>query len=480
MRKHHTFSSRSNAFCKLFIAATLLCLASCGDSEPAEQPQKELPTRYGHFSAPETQGLPAKALPGGATTLIDLNPETGHSLEIFSRPAANLGVAGRRQFAIGNSFFTNPWVPAPAATVNRDGLGPLFNARACQDCHIRDGRGHPPAAGDTAFRAAVIKIVQVDGGIDPVYGDELQLQSVHGVPAEATVTMHWEEHTVALPDGQTYELRQPRLEVNKWHYGKPEKPLQLSMRVAPAMIGLGLLESIPEADLRNGRMNRVPDLETGQQTLGRFGWKASEPNVRQQSLAAFRNDLGITSALFPNDNCQQPQSTCRQSPQGGIPELTDTIEQAVTFYSRHLAVPARRDLARPAVQAGEQIFHDIGCASCHQPDWKTAATSAAGVLGGQHIFPYTDLALHDMGEGLADGLTQYQAGPRDWRTPPLWGLRYSLPVAGTLAGFLHDGRARTLQEAILWHGGEAESAKQRWMALPRNDRNKLIRFLATL
>ncbi|HEY1076123.1 MAG TPA: di-heme oxidoredictase family protein, partial [Fontimonas sp.] len=330
------------------------------------------PPRTGHYAAPQTHDLPPQALPGGATTHISLKPGTHLSAEAYSQPASNLAPSQRGRFVLGNSFFTAPWVSAPASVSARDGLGPLFMAASCQDCHIRDGRGHLPQRAGEPFRAAVLRMALPDGGAHPIYGSHLQLAALPGVLPEASVRVEWIEQVETLPDGTDVSLRRPRLQFDRWHYGAPGA-FVVSARVAPSMIGLGLLEAIPQADIerlaqRNGgRMNRRSAEGEG----GRFGWKATQVSVEQQVMDAFVNDIGITSAQFPRETCTAVQTVCAAQASGGAPELEPQLADAVVFYARHLAVPARRDHDRPEVIEGEQLFHALGCASCHQPDWTT-------------------------------------------------------------------------------------------------------------
>jgi CxxC motif-containing protein (DUF1111 family) len=458
--------------------AFALALAACGDSQPTSRT-----SRVGHYETPVTHGLPDKARPGGATTFVSLKPGTALSADAFSQPAANLTSSRRGLFAVGNSFFTSPWVSAPASVVARDGLGPLYTAAACQDCHIRDGRGHLPPSADQPVRAAVVRIARADGSPDPVYGSHLQVAALPGLAPEARVRVRWLSETRLLPDGVSVELRRPTFLVDRWAYGPPAPDLVISMRIAPPMIGLGLLEAIPEEALTSahgGRFNRVHAQSDNQTTIGRFGWKASQPDVHQQTLDALLNDLGITSSMFRQGPCTKAQRACSERPSGGDPELEPAVEEALVFYARHLAVPARRDHERPEVIEGERLFERIGCANCHQPRWNTGVIEARPELSNQIIYPYTDLQLHDMGPDLADGIHEHGAGGSDWRTPPLWGLGHTHTVSGAGAGFLHDGRARDLAEAILWHGGEAAASRDAWAGLSAVERRKVIRFLASL
>ena len=258
------------------------------------------------------------------------------------------------------------------------------------------------------------------------------------------------------------------------------------------MIGLGLLEAIPEqailanadpddrdGDGVSGRANRVWDHASQSTRLGRFGWKAGQPSLDQQNADAFFNDMGLTTTLLAGSSCSASQTDCLTQPHGGAPEVSDNILAQVLFYTRNLGVPARRRVDDPQVLAGKGLFHQAGCQSCHTPKFTTAADAAEPELSGQVIRPYSDLLLHDMGAGLADNRPEFQASGREWRTPPLWGIGLTETVNGHTR-FLHDGRARNLLEAILWHGGEAEGARQKVMAFDAGERAALLAFLESL
>lgn len=422
----------------------------------------------------------------------------------YSQPAANLSLARRGEFFAGNSFFTNAWVAAPASTSARDGLGPLFNTSTCQSCHLKDGRGRPPLDGED-MTSMLVRISLPDElsedshrlgrlGVvpEPVYGTQIQNRAVPGVPAEARVVLDWREHTGVLPDGSRYGLRTPDLRVTATAYGPLHEAARLSARVAPPVIGMGLLELIPEADLlahedphdRNGdgisgRGNRVWDVEQGGTSLGRFGWKAGQPTVRQQVAAAFAGDLGITSSLYPEESCSSAQAACLDAPRGGRPEIDDEVLDLVVFYVKTLGVPGRRSINNVAVRNGEALFRDVGCASCHVESHRTGDDTRFPELSGQEIHPYTDLLLHDMGSGLADGRSEFAADGREWRTPPLWGIGL-LQYVSRHTFLLHDGRARTVEEAILWHGGEAEAARAAYASLSAGQREQILFFLSSL
>ncbi|WP_397380023.1 di-heme oxidoredictase family protein [Pseudomonas sp.] len=445
-----------------------------------------------------TQAEPGEALSAGTATVNQFDQNA------FSLPSANLPPSRRLDFSVGNSFFRNPWVTAPATTTARDGLGPLFNTNGCQNCHIKDGRGHPPAA-DALSSVSMLVRLSIPAGpehaaiierlgvlAEPTYGGQLQDMANPGVAPEGKVRVSYSSERVTFADGLEVELRKPTLEITQLGYGALHPETQFSVRIAPPMIGLGLLEAIPEAailanadpdDLNgdgiSGRANQVWDHAQQRTTLGRFGWKAGQPTLNQQNTDAFANDMGLTSTLIAHDNCTTVQTDCLQAPHGGEPEVSDNILATVLFYTRNLAVPARRDVDAPEVIAGKNLFHQAGCQSCHTPQFTTAADAAEAELANQVIRPYSDLLLHDMGEGLADNRPEFLATGREWRTAPLWGIGLTETVNGHTQ-FLHDGRARNLLEAILWHGGEAEAAKQTVLTFNADERSALLAFLNSL
>jgi CxxC motif-containing protein (DUF1111 family) len=267
-------------------------------------------------------------------------------------------------------------------------------------------------------------------------------------------------------------LRRPVIELRDLQFGALEEGTLLSLRMAPPLAGVGTLEAIGEhlplartAGEGQGRANAVWDYAARRIARGRFGWKANQPSLRQQIASALLNDLGVTSDLFPEENCPAAQRACRAFPRSGAPEAKPEQIDAIEFYLRLLPPPVRLDTRDPQVHAGERLFDAAGCGSCHVPEMPGAESTT---------HPYTDLLLHDMGEGLADGRPDFDAGPRDWRTPPLWG------IGGDAGPFLHDGRARTLAEAILWHGGEAHPARERFRTMTADDRAALLAFLHSL
>lgn len=429
--------------------------------------------------------------------------------DAFSQPSANMAFEKELEFKVGNGLFKKIWVSSPASTKASDGLGPLYNARSCQRCHIKDGRGHPPETNDENAVSMFLRI-SVPGGethgipgyhatqAHPVYGGQMQDFALAGMATEYRLSVAYEEIEVALSDGETATLRAPTYQVAQPGYGPLGEDAMLSPRVAPQMIGLGLLEAIPAQDILaaadpedengdgiSGRPNIVWSTEFGQAMLGRFGLKAGMATVHEQSATAFSGDIGISTPLFPDPwgDCSPDQNQCRGAVHGDGDARGFEVDQGgmdlVTFYSRNLGVPARRGVDDPTVLKGKQVFYDTGCIACHRPKYVTHRLTSQPEQSFQLIWPYTDLLLHDMGEGLADNRPEAVATGREWRTPPLWGIGLTQQVSGHTY-FLHDGRARNLLEAILWHGGEAEAQRDAVVEMSAADRAALIAFLESL
>ena len=427
---------------------------------------------------------------GGRQTVADT------SRLAFSYPMPGLTRAQRETFAVGNNFFADNWVMAPSSTSARDGLGPTFNARSCGACHDQDGRGRPPLRSDEPFLSMLVRL-SVTGSAengaplpDPHYGGQLQPFGITGIPGEGTPSLIWEETTATYPDGATAMLVSPELTISDLHHGPLSSGLLTSLRVAPAMTGLGLLEAISESTLRasedpndldgdgiSGRIHWVMDTG-GEMQIGRFGWKAAEPSVRDQSAGAFLGDMGITTSLHPANNCPEGQTACQESYFDGMPDASDAVLDAIVFYSRTLAVPQMRNSREPDVMRGSELFDQVGCSNCHVRRIETGNSDIVA-LNHQSIQPFTDMLLHDMGEGLADGRPDHDASGAEWRTAPLWGIGL-VEVVNRHTRFLHDGRARNLEEAVLWHGGEAENAKRSFTQLSSADRARLLRFVGSL
>ena len=426
---------------------------------------------------------------GGETTAFS---EGANAFELSAR---NLPNDIRRTFEVGDSFFNQNWVTAPASTEARDGLGPTHNALSCSSCHSHDGRGKPPDHPDDPERGLLLRL-SIPGPTGPVdeprYGGQLQDRAILGVPPEGRIVVAYEERPGQYPDGAAYSLRQPVYGIQELAFGPLHPDVMISPRVAPAVIGMGLLEAIPEATILaisdpedangdgiSGRPNYVSDVKTGKLALGRFGWKANQPTVEQQAAGAFLGDIGITSSLFPDENCPEGQEACREAPNGGMPEVSDERLDDITIYTQTLAVPAMRNAEDEQVQQGARLFVQTQCAACHTPRHTTGDAHPLEPLRNQVIFPYSDLLLHDMGEGLADHRPDGLASGTEWRTPPLWGIGL-VETVNKHTMFLHDGRARSLEEAILWHGGEAEESRLQFMALTKDERDALIRFLESI
>ena len=457
------------------------------------------------FTKPE----PQEGRPGGATT-----HHKKFNKNAFSHASANMSFEREINFKVGNGFFKRLWVTAPASTQASDGLGPLYNARSCQRCHLKDGRGHPPNGTDDNAVSMFLRLSippqndeqrkllaehRVNNIPDPNYGTQLQDFAIAGQVIEGRMQISYEEIPVELAGGEVVSLRKPAYSVTNLGYGPLHPEAQRSPRIAPQMIGLGLLEAIDEQDILaladpddanddaiSGRPNRVWSSSEKRVMLGRFGLKAGAASVDEQSQGAFAGDIGISTVLHPGGygECTEKQEACRKAPTGNSPQYNNLeAEQRVTdlvaFYSRNLAVPARRDHADPQVLAGKKLFYDIGCIACHNPKFVTRSEGVEPEQAGQLIWPYTDMLLHDMGEGLADNRPEGVANGREWRTAPLWGIGLT-PVVNGHSYYLHDGRARSLLEAILWHGGEATKQREAVRQLSKPEREALLRFVASL
>lgn len=429
-------------------------------------------------------------------------------LNAFSFPAANITDEERTRFAIGNSFFRRNWVEAPSSTTARDGLGPHFIARSCGGCHVQDGRGAPPDFHNGLHDQPVALLMRLSipgvgphGGVvpDPVYGDQLNNAAISGVKPEGQVRIRYNKIQGQFKDGSTYELLKPQYHLQQLAYGPLSKGIMVSPRIAPQMIGMGLLEAIPASEIEKnalnqaqaggpirGQVNRVWDEPSQQMVVGRFGWKANVGSIAHQTAGAFVGDMGITSPIFPREACTPKQKDCLKAPHGGHGEETEIDQKTfndVVFYEAVLAPPARRGPDDAQVVRGEKLFHDAQCAVCHRPSYVTGSNNfpplSSPALNGQAITPYTDLLLHDMGHGLADGRPDFLANGRQWKTPPLWGIGLIKDV-NDHQRLLHDGRARGVMEAILWHDGEAHASREQVKSWSKADRDALVKFVESL
>ena len=463
---------------------------------------------------------PAEEKAGGDTTVYEVGRNA------FSFPAANLDEAGRTIFAIGNSFFRRNWVEAPSSTTARDGLGPHFLARSCGGCHVQDGRGAPPNALKNGLATEQpiallfrLSVMGADGKPkpEPTYGHQFTVAATQDVQAEGKVRIRYTEVPGRFADGSRYSLRKPAYSFTSLGYGPMDAKTMVSPRIAPQMIGMGLLEAIDERDILanaaaqaarqdgiRGMPNRVFDVYANREVIGRFGWKANAGSVAHQTASAFNGDIGITSEHFPEEECMPKQADCRAAPRGNSAilataapaasaataaragtaakgtsvEIDNATLEKVIAYTATLAVPARRDFNGVDVRRGQALFTQAQCAVCHRPGYTTGA-SRFPALAQQKIHPYTDLLLHDMGPGLADGRPDEKANGQQWRTPPLWGIGL-VPDVNDHSFLLHDGRARNTLEAILWHGGEAEASRQQVLKMKRDERDALVKFVNSL
>ncbi|MDX1784831.1 MAG: di-heme oxidoredictase family protein [Roseovarius sp.] len=500
--------------------SSLICAALWGSAAlagPLDEPHLDIvprtaaeAARIADVTAPATTfdaAAPFEEMSAGAAT-VRVRPNA----DAFSLPSGNVAFEDELTFKVGNGLFRKLWVSSPSSTLASDGLGPLFNARSCQRCHIKDGRGHPPEGPEDNAVSMFLRvsipgteadaIAEIEDYIaslpEPTYGTQLQDFSLPGIPAEYRLAFTYEEVAVPMSDGETASLRHPTYTATDLGYGPLHPRAMLSPRVAPQMIGLGLLEAIPAADILagadpedadgdgiSGRANIVWSVEFGQPMLGRFGHKAGNPTIREQSASAFVGDMGISNPLFPaaSGECTDLQADCMAAPHGDGDDRGFEIDaeglDLVTFYSRNLAVPKRREVDDPEVLRGKEVFYTTGCTACHTPSFVTHRLCNQPEQSFQLIWPYTDMLLHDMGEGLADHRPEARATGYEWRTPPLWGIGLTQQVSGHTY-FLHDGRARSLLEAVLWHGGEAQAARDNVVNMPKADRAALIRFLESL
>ena len=521
-----------SALCVLSLNA---CQPTDGTSENKNDPKTD--KQDNALSAERSQniealaGVPMQQLASFDPQEIKQGGDSGISItsaESYSKPSSNLTALRKGSFFIGNAFFQQPWVIAPASTDSRDGLGALFNVAACQSCHIKDGRGHAPMSSEDDADSLLIRLAMpatndeqrqqlqdslIEKVVHPMYGGQLQDRGIQGVPAEARIAVQWTDKPMTFSDGYVETLRAPTFNLTKPGYGTFDDEMMVSPRIALPMIGLGLLEQIPDADIKkqaiqannknndgiSGKFNWVMDPQTGKHALGRFGWKAGQTKLITQNQSAFNEDMGLTSNIRPHESCMPSQTACIKATTGadeqgnGKPpvEVNDEVVKFVEFYTRNLAVPHRRNADDKLVLAGKKRFYDMGCQSCHTPRYQLPKTDDDHLeQHGQVIYPYTDLLLHDMGDDLADrtiagklpakdAQVEFLANSYEWRTPALWGIGLAQTV-DPQATFLHDGRARTLMEAVLWHGGEAEKQRQKVLKLDKQGRAELNAFLKSL
>lgn len=474
--------------------ALMLCFTSCSK-----------------VSVPDFQ--PAEHSPAGGMTGKGLSDRS------FVQVGRNVDRKEELLFWTGFSLFRDPWVIAPSSTKDRDGLGPLFNTRSCISCHSSGGKGPSPVQGVSKPSALVIRFGSAEDGVfsDPVYGDQLQPRAVAithssiqpNLLGEAKLQLNYQEIYGEYADGTTYILRQPSYQLTDLAYGDLDKRTALSPRFSPVIYGVGLLDAISVQDLLSqediddtdedgisAKYNRVPvvpshhntadfhglvenDAVTGPKGVGRFGHKAKHPSLHQQVAAAFRDDIGITNTSFVSESCSTGQINCQAAAiivGDQSVEIPNKLLDLVTQFNQLMAVPPARNLGSFKAQQGRKLFYQLGCESCHTASYTTDATYPHDSLANQIIWPYTDLALHDMGPGLADNVSEYDANGREWRTPPLWGIGARKNIRSENL-YLHDGRAESVAAAILWHGGEAQRSQQNFIQLDQQQRNALLAFL---
>tara|TARA_B100000609_G_scaffold67579_2_gene53367 strand:+ start:3491 stop:4990 length:1500 start_codon:yes stop_codon:yes gene_type:complete len=451
------------------------------------------------------------------------------SATAYRNPLSNLREESEKKHLVGDRLFDKKF----SDDLNRPdyGLGPTYNHLSCIGCHAKDGRGALPivpttnpwtrlGTGAQIFLRISLKEDLKEtpsaennwGSPIPVPGFGLQLFHLGSFKLRADnpgsglaeVWMKYDFSKFTYPDGTQVELRKPIFQIRSpYDETTPgssrilAKDVQTSPRMTPPMIGLGLIEAIPKEDILNlakrdlsawgihGKPNWVIDRQKELQkdpvplSLGRFGLKANTPSVFHQSLGALNGDMGVTNFAFPKESIEGTElfEAFKQNWKPGI-EASDEISQALVFYSQTLAVPSRRNVEDLQVLEGAKLFQTVGCTNCHHPSYKTGSHSISE-LSGQRIYPYSDFLLHDMGEGLADGRSDFRASGRDWKTRALWGIGLT-KVINPRAGFLHDGRARTLEEAILWHGGESKLSRELFTKLSKSQRDSLISFLKSL
>jgi CxxC motif-containing protein (DUF1111 family) len=440
----------------------------------------------------------------GADTPAEIPLRTGGTLthfdrgrDAYARPAPGLSAAELRRFGLGNRVFNTRWVQAPASVSGFDGLGPVFNRDSCSGCHQNDGRGRPPDAQAPELRDSfVIKISsphrRAQRQIADRFGPQLNTAGIAGVAGEGRIELSYQTSSGRYADGSAFELRKPQMRITEPHLPLPRKA-QLGLRVAPAVFGLGLIEAIPaeallaqadaddtDGDGISGRVNWVVAQGQAKPQIGRFGWKAHAASLADQSVDAAFQDIGLTSADRPAQNCAPAQQLCRSAYADESVELDANLLSALVSYLQTLGVPARRaDLDAGRDAEGLRLFARLGCADCHRPLWRSGQSHPLALLREQTFYPFSDFLLHDMGDGLAGGGSDGTADSREWRTPPLWGLGLLERVNGHTL-LLHDGRARSVAEAVLWHDGEGREAREAFRNASLAERRLLTDFVLGL
>ena len=568
------------AFCLFGYFSSFFCLYALPNNPSSQKltkkSQKPLTHHNKHDSDHHYQKL--SILSGGNTTALkDLSLK-----EAYSQPLANMPADKFRNFVMGDSLFARMWISFPSSVKSSDGLGPMFSARSCQSCHIKDGRGHLPEINELDTTSIVIKLshfaepnnkkltnrlVYPRNHVtpDPVYGFLFHQFSTMSVKKEGDIEISYLRYkmnltnTISKTDSNNSQkkpqtqrqkqkeyqtLTRPKLTLKNLNYASMNTYTKASLVIAPIMIGLGLIEAIDPEDIfkkhdptdkdrdgisgrvsvvknKNSACNYLKSTDRLKKTLmiGRFGWKAHNPCLNQQNLDAFINDMSMSSTLHKNfyGDCTTYQEACRNAEKLAKinhdnsnknyknknahnlnnknkkqdnfsydhqePDISEDIANLILFYTQSLAVPKRQIPTKKQDQTnilkGERLFYQIGCESCHTSSYVTANYHPQKHLNNQKIYPYSDFLLHNMGPGLDDKHTTFNADSNEWRTAPLWGLGYSKHVNPN-AGYLHDGRAKTINQAILWHGGEARTSRENYKSLSANQKKLLILFLESL
>lgn len=424
---------------------------------------------------------------------------------VFMQQVRDLNDEEQDSFMLGKSFFTIPWIEAPSATTARDGLGPLFNSNTCINCHPKNGRASLLTKNNTLSRAYVTRLsipsrntrldkaeLMYSGFVaEDTYGSQISINGVPGVKYEAKPNLIYTRVPIIYPDGRKIFLKQPLSGVSSQlkdlQYGIIHKNVSITNRLAPALVGLGLLEKITDEQILenedindtnqdgiSGKANIVYSPQNKDFRVGRYTYKASAASVLEQSGAAANNDMSLTNILFPNENCTKNQKECLEAPKGDNLGNSITFDlplkrlEAIAFYLSNLRIPK----SNITEKKGEELFSQIGCVQCH--------TASFTLEDGYKVKPFSDFLLHDMGEGLSDGRSEFKATPREWRTAPLWGIGKYILTLKKEPDLLHDGRAKTIEEAILWHGGEADEIKKNFMNLSQKEREKIINYIKEL
>lgn len=418
------------------------------------------------------------------------------SANAFGFEVPGLSYQDQAKFATGNSLFNQSWVSAPASTTARDGLGPTFNARACAACHFKDGKGKPLIIGEETngflMRISYPGEDLYKGAVPvPNYGLQIQDRSNQGIPSEAQITVRFDTIKGTYPDGKAYTLYKPIYNFENANFGAIENVLT-SPRVAQQTVGMGFISALPDSEILkyadefdanndgiSGRANYVWNAEKDTITLGKYGWKANAPSLKMQIASAFHGDMGLTTSILNEKDCPEIQTDCENAASGGEPEVTDEQLEKILFYQSSLAVPNRRYAKNEDVLQGKKLFNSLNCIACHAINQVTGDFPINPLLENITIKPYSDFLLHDMGPDLADNRPDFKANELEWRTQPLWGIGL-VPTVNKHNFYLHDGRARSIEQAILWHGGEAEKSKNDFMNLSEEERNQLLKFINSL